>query len=140
MKELERRVEEMEIGGGVRGQKGKKKVREGGGLERRMKLMEGMLERKKRENRRRNIVIRRLEIKEGKRKEEIEKVLDEMGMKEEVEEIRRMGSKGGERGEMVVVKLAKEEQKREIMRRRGMLKGRKKWITENWTWRERRMK
>lgn len=39
----------------------------------------------------------------------MEKVLDGMGMKVEVEEIRRVGSEGGKRREMVVVKLAKEE-------------------------------
>lgn len=40
-------------------------------------------------------MIRGLKIKEGKRKEERKKVLDEMGMKVEVEKIRRTGNEGG---------------------------------------------
>lgn len=107
VKELEMRMEEMQKGGGVTGGKGEEKGRIGG-LERRM--MEGMMEKRERENRRRNIVIRGLEIKEGKRKEEIEMVLEKMGIKAEIEEIRRLGGNGGGgKGGIVVVRLAKEE-------------------------------
>lgn len=40
----------------------------------------------------------------------------------------------------MLVKLEKEEQKREIMRRKGNLKGRKEKLYDDWTWEERRIR
>lgn len=62
-------------------------------------------------------MIRGLVVKEGRRTEEVELVLKKMG-----------------------VRLAKEEQKREILRKKSMLRGRKERVSEDLTWRERRMK
>lgn len=69
-------------------------------------------------------MIREMKVKEGKRKEEIKNVVDGMGIKVEVEEIKRVRNEGERRGEVIVVKLVKEEQKRE-MKRRNMLERRK---------------
>lgn len=96
----------------------------------------------KRESRRRNVVKRELKVREGKRIEEVERVLEKMGVKAVVEKVRKMGSGGEEEGEMVhqVVKVVKEEQKNEIMRKKSMLKGEKERISEDWTWKERKMR
>lgn len=40
----------------------------------------------------------------------------------------------------MVVRLAKEEQKWEIIRKKSMLRGRKERIGEDWTWKERKIK
>lgn len=102
--------------------------------------MEGMIEKKERERRRKNVVIRELEVKEGKRKERMEMLLEKMEVRTEIEEVRTMGSGGGEGEEMVVVRLAKEEQKWEIMKRKDTLRGKKERIGEDWTWREWKMR
>ncbi|XP_011859447.1 PREDICTED: golgin subfamily A member 6-like protein 22, partial [Vollenhovia emeryi] len=120
VKELERKVVEREGEKGDGEMKGEKKGEGGGGLEERVKWMEGMMERKERENRRRNVVIRGLEVKEGKRREEVEKIIQKIKTEVEIEEMRKVGSGGGGEGEMVVVKLAKEEQKWEVIRKKGV--------------------
>lgn len=40
----------------------------------------------------------------------------------------------------MLVRLGSKEQKKEIWRRKGILKGRKERILEAWTWGERRMR
>lgn len=58
----------------------------------------------------------------------------------DIKEIKKVGV-GGEKGEeMVVVKLGGEEQKNESMRKKRSLKGRRERITEDWTWKERKMR
>lgn len=52
-------------------------------MEGRVKMIEGMIEKKERESRRR--MIRGLEIKEGKGTEEVERVLEKIGVRLEVE-------------------------------------------------------
>jgi len=57
--------------------------------------MERKLEMKERDERKRNVVIRELEIRKEKRREAVEEVLGAMGVKMEIEEIWRVGKGGG---------------------------------------------
>lgn len=54
-------------------------------------------------------------MKDGKRKEAVEEVMKVLGVRADMEEIRRLGGEEGRGGEMLLVKLKKEEreQKRE---------------------------
>jgi len=69
-------------------------------------------EKMEREKRRRNIIIKGMKAKEGKRREAVEEILEVIGAKVEIKEVRRIGEiteKG--RGEMMLVKLESEDQK-----------------------------
>lgn len=82
-------------------------------MERRVKEME----RKEREDRRRNIIIRGVKIKKRETREAVEEIIRAVGVKVEGIEIRRLG--GGEKGrETVWMRLENEEQKREVMSRK----------------------
>jgi len=141
--ELEMKVKALEIEGegkGKRSEADNSEGKGGGRVEKRIWRMERKLEMKEREERRRNIVIKGLEVKEGKRREVVEKVLGVMGVNTEIEGIWRVG-KGGEMGrEMVVVKFREERMRNEVLEKRSLLKGRKEWIMEDWTWEERKMR
>ena len=132
IEELEKRVGAME--GGERD-----KNREvGGGMEERMRRIEKEWEMRERKERRRNVIIRGLEIKEGKKREAVKSLLNEIGVEAKLEEMSRVG--GGEGSDILLVKLENEEQKREIINKKKILRGRKERIGEDLTWRERRMK
>lgn len=65
-----------------------------------------------REREKRNIIIKEVEVKEGKRREAAEEVLKVVGVKADMEEIRKL--KGEERkGREMLMKLKDEEQKKE---------------------------
>jgi len=97
------------------------------------------MERKERQERRRNVIVRGIEVREGKRRETVEEVLERIGAKVKIEEVKKIG-KGKGLIETVWVRLEGEEQKREVMERKSRLKGRKERILEDWTWKERRMR
>jgi len=106
-----------------------------------IKWIEKSMESREREKRRRNIIIKGMEAKEGKRREAVEEILEVIGAKVEIKEVRRIGEiteKG--RGEMMLVKLESEDQKWEVMAKKKNLKGRKERIAEDLTWRERRIR
>lgn len=90
-----------------------------------MREIEGKLEKKEREKRRRNIIIKGLEEREGKRREAVEEVLRKIGVMIKVGEIKRISGDKEKGKKMVMVKLRNEEQKREVMRKKNGLKGRK---------------
>lgn len=66
----------------------------------------------------------------------MEGILKAIEVEGDIKEVRRIG--GGKEGETVLVKTGSAEQKREIMRKKRNLKGRKEIITEDWTWGEKR--
>lgn len=105
-----------------------------------MKDIGKKLEWKEREERRNNIVIRRLEGGKEDIKERVEKIMKEIGVKTEIEWIRKLKGKEGEEGEMVVVKLGSREQKRQVMERKKVLRGKRVRIEDDLTWEERKMK
>lgn len=134
IKGLERRMEELG-GNGEKELKGvdlKEGMRKGSGIgEDRLREIERRIEMREREERRRNIILKGVEVKEGKRREAVEEVFKVLGVRAEMEEIKKLG--GVERRAMLLVKLKGEEQKKEIMRRKRELKGRREKVMEDWT-------
>lgn len=61
---------------------------------------------------RRNIILKEVEVKDGKRREVVEKVLKIIGVTADIEEIRKLGEEEGKSKEMLLLKLRDEEQKR----------------------------
>ncbi|XP_036147203.1 histone-lysine N-methyltransferase, H3 lysine-79 specific-like [Monomorium pharaonis] len=125
--ELKRKIEKIEVGGdNAVG----KKVRE---IERRLEM-------KEREDRRKNLLIKGVEVKEGNRKEAVEKVFREIGAEVTVKGVRRIGEGSKKGREMIWVKLESEEQRKEVWSKKKTLKGREERILEDWTWKERKMR
>lgn len=61
---------------------------------------------------RNNIIIKGIETKKGKRKEAVEEIMNEIRVRVDIKEIRRVGERTDkERGEMLLIKLVNEEQK-----------------------------
>lgn len=78
-----------------------------------------------REERRRNIIMKEVKVKEGKRREAVEKVLGMVGAKIDILEVKRLKGDGDKEGEMVLVKLSNKEQKREVMEKNKLREERK---------------
>ncbi|XP_011702471.1 PREDICTED: trichohyalin-like [Wasmannia auropunctata] len=109
-------------------------------MEERLRGMERKLEIKEREERRKNIVIKGLEVKEEKRREAVEELMKRMGVEVEIREVKKMREEREKGEETVLVRLGKEEQRKEIMKSKKKLKGRKERVMEDLTWRERKMR
>lgn len=105
-----------------------------------MKDIGRKMEMKEREERKNNIVIRNMEEEKGELKERVEKLIEGIGAKVEIEWIRKIRGREGGRGEMVVARLGNREQKGQVMRRKSELKGRKVRIEDDLTWEERKMR
>jgi len=117
-------------------------IRKGGEMEIKIRGMERRLERKEREERRKNVIIKGIKGRKGK--DEIEKevqgLLRDVGIEVELEGIKVIGEgKKGETGS-IVVKMRKMEQKRELMIRKRKVRERGIIIKDDLTWRERKMK
>lgn len=108
-------------------------------VEDRLLEVERRIKMKEREERRRNIIIKKVEVKEGKRKEAVEEILKALGVKVDMKEVKKLGEEGKGR-EMLLVKLKEEKQKREIMRKKKKLKGRRETVMEDWIWKKRKMR
>lgn len=74
---------------------------------------------------------------EGKRRKAVERILEMVGAKVDIQEGKKLRSEGDKEGEMVLVKLGNEGQKREV--KKSKLRGRKEKIMEDWTWKESKM-
>jgi len=119
MKELEDgEVGKKEIGGEKR-----KERREGGEIERRMEM-------KERKERRKNLVIRGLEVKEGKRRKAVEDILKEIGVEAKIKEIWRITAEREKGREAVGIKVEETEKRGEIWEKKKKLKRRKERILE----------
>ncbi|XP_067208522.1 golgin subfamily A member 6-like protein 22 [Linepithema humile] len=137
---LERRIKEME-GGGEKKREGKRK--EGKGEEEmklRLKEIEKKMERKEREERRKKLVIKGIEVKEGKRKEAVEGLMKDIGAEVKIEETWKIAEDRDKGREIVGIRIESEEKRREIWEKKKTLRGRKERIVEDWTWKERRMR
>jgi hypothetical protein len=109
-------------------------------MEERIRLMEARMELKEREDRRGNIVIKGLSNNKSSIKEEVEILVREvMNLKVEIKEVREIGKRLGKEKRMVIAKLGSREEKRQIMQKKGILKGRGERIEDDWTWKERKM-
>jgi len=56
-----------------------------------IKRIEKSMESREKEKRRRNIIIKGMEVKEGKRREAVEEILEVIGAKVEIKEVRKIG-------------------------------------------------
>lgn len=132
MKRLENRILELEgkrseeNGSGRRGE-------EGGEIADKVKRMERIIEKNEREEKRSNVIIRGIEVRDGKRREAVEGLLEKIGPKIRMEQIKRIGGTAEGGREMMVVKLGNEEQKWEVMGKKRNLKSKKERIMEDWT-------
>lgn len=104
-----------------------------GELERRLEIRE-------KEERKWNVIIREVDVREGERRKAVEEILGVMGVKVEVEEIRKIGEDKGKRRKMLLVRLGNEEQKWEVMEKKKKLRGRMERISEDLSWKERRIR
>lgn len=86
-------------------------------LEDRVMMMKKVIERREREKRR-NIIIKGLEVKEGRREEGVVKLMEKLGTKVEIEETKRLGGESERGGEMMMVKLRKEKDKWKIIKKK----------------------
>lgn len=144
--EMSDRVEKLE--GRIKMLEEQKKVSRGkeeedGGrenIDNRIKIMERRMEMKEREDRKKNFIIKGLEVKDGKRSEAVEDLLERIGVKVGIKEAKRIGKNLEKEGEMVWVRLENEGQRKEIWERKSILKGRKERLLEDWTWKERQMR
>ncbi|XP_066593188.1 golgin subfamily A member 6-like protein 22 [Prorops nasuta] len=144
--ELKKRMEKMERKekeNGEEEEKGNEERRkEDKELEERIRRLEWEKEKKERESRKNNIIIwgiERVEGSEGEMRKEVEDLMGIIGIREGVKGIKRVGGigKGGRKG--VIVEIKDREVKKEIMRGKGKLRGRKERIEEDMTWEERRV-
>lgn len=108
-------------------------------MECRIKKLEWKMERKERKGRKKNIIIKRLEVREGGRREIVEGVIKNIEVEVEIEEVKRIGGDRKRERKMVLVKLENEEQKRKMMEKKKNLKGRKARIIKDWTWKEKKI-
>lgn len=137
VKKLEEKMETLESGRG-RGEE----EEEGGkemeaGVTERVKEIKRKMEWREKEESKKNIIMRGVEVKEEKRREAVERVLGMVGAKVDIQEVKRLRGDGDKEGEIILVKLGNEKQKREVMERKSKLRGRKEKIMEDWTWKER---
>lgn len=110
-----------------------------GSLRKKVEEIKRWQERKERELRR-NVIIKGMEVKNGRLEEAVKEVMRKIGVEAKVEETRSIGGTKDKRGEMVLVKMKDEDEKSEVMSKKGKLKRRRERIEEDYTWRERRMK
>lgn len=85
--------------------------------------MEKKMEMKNREERRKNLIIRGIAVKEGKRKKAVEGALKEIGAEVTVKEIRGIGDMNRKGREMIWVRLEDEAQRREVWSKKKFLRG-----------------
>lgn len=104
---------------------------------RRIKEMEMWREEQRREERKKNIVIKEMELDGKNVRESVEEIFGVMG--EGIEQIRRVDRRGGSRERIVIVKLRMMEQKLKITKEKGKLVGRREILEDDVTWKERRI-
>lgn len=102
--------------------------------------MERSLEWREREGRKGNLIIRRLVGDKGDLREKVGEVLEHLGVKVKIEEVRRLRT--GKEGwrEMVRVRLGNEEERKQVWREEGKLKRKQVWIDRDLMWKERKMR
>src|SRR5436190_18093929 len=115
----------------------KRKIRKVG---KRIKELEKKWERMEREDKKQNIIIKGIEKGEGELKESVRNIIKELGVEAEIKNVRKTGGRKEGREEMAVVTLGSWEQKRKVMEKKRLLKGRKERIDDDLTWEKRRIR
>lgn len=142
IKELQKKVERLERG--EKGRDGEAGVEKKRFMEMKLREMLIKIDKKEREERRANIIVEGIKVDEREGKEAIEELWEQMEVKEEVMEIRKVGGLDGERRGKNLVRLRGVVGKRKIMEARKRLKGGKVRVEDdrrrNLTGEERRAK
>jgi len=72
--------------------------------------------------------------------EEVEELMNRIGVEIKVREVWKIAGEKEKGREMVGIKVEEGEKRREILKKKKKLRGRKERIMEDWTWKERRMR
>jgi len=136
LRELQQRVGKLEEKGSGRGKEGERDRN----LEERVRKMEGSWEWKERKERRRKVVVKGYKTEGKDVKSKVEEIIRRVGAEVTVEEVREIKTGREEQGGFAVVTFRTEEEKREVMRKKGGLRGDKVWIEDDLTWRERQVR
>lgn len=129
----------------VKGEERGREIRgEGRDMEEKIKEMENRIGRKKREERRKNIMIKEMKLTEGKKRKAVEEILKDIGHRSEGQNRRdKENEKERREGNGIHmgwrVWLENEEQRREVSERKRNLKGRNERIVEDLIWKERKI-
>lgn len=102
-----------------------------GSVERRIREMERKIEMKEREEKRKNVIIREMEVSEGRRKEMAEEIIKRTEAKVSIEEVKRIGGDREKDREIMLVRLGSEEQRREVLMKKSNLRDRRERIMED---------
>ncbi|KMQ88293.1 hypothetical protein RF55_12247 [Lasius niger] len=94
----------------------------------------------KEEIKKKNILIKGLKVEGKDADKEIEELCRKLEVKVHVEVIRKVKMGGEGRDELLILKLGSEEEKKEMLWKKKLLKRSKVWVEEDLTWKERRMK
>ncbi|EFN64892.1 hypothetical protein EAG_05339 [Camponotus floridanus] len=129
IEEIKRKMKGIGKIGGERkeGEEGKKGGRGikivGEALEGKIKDLERWRELEERERRRRNVVVKGLEVKVERIEGEVRRIWKELGVGARIEEIKEIGRGNGRERRMAIVRMEDREGKLEVMRRKVGLRG-----------------
>ncbi|KAL6420507.1 hypothetical protein ACFW04_013842 [Cataglyphis niger] len=125
--ELKRRIKRLEgkiekLGNGDIGKREENRAVNRGESEvigNRLKEMESRMKRREREKRSRNVLIKGVVVKERRRRVAVEELFDSIGVKAQIEEVRKIGG-GIEGGREMMMRLKNEDQKREVWNKKKL--------------------
>ena len=109
-------------------------------LKSRIREIEKKMKSEEKIKRSRNIVIRGIKVDSETGREEVEKLLGEIGVEVHVGEINGVGRKNGGKPSMYIVEMRNKEEKVNVLKRNKALKGKKERMEDDSTWNERRRK
>lgn len=132
-KRMERNIEEF-------GRKGGLEKIDNKNEDRRLRMVEINLDKRERELKRENIVIKGIRVQGVEIEKEIEELWETMEIRAEVKEVRKIGRVDKEGRGMVLVKMRGREEKRKVFEGKRKLKGRLERIEDDMTLEERKVK
>jgi len=111
----------------------------GGELEAKIKGLERWRELEEREKRRRNVVVKGVEVRGEGIEGAIRKIWEELGVSARIEEIKEIGRDNGKERKMAGVKMEDKKGKMEVMKKKIALRGGVVRVEDDWTREERAM-
>jgi len=119
--------------------RGRVEKKGGGELEAKIKDLKRWRELEERERRRRNVVMKGVEVKKEGIEGEVRKIWEELGVEARIEEIKEIGKENGKERRMAVVRMEHRKGKMEVMKRKVALRAGVVRIENHWTKEERAM-
>ncbi|XP_029053880.2 golgin subfamily A member 6-like protein 6 [Osmia bicornis bicornis] len=133
---LEEKIQNIEQGAKEKRRTGEEEDK----ITEKLRKFEGRLERKEKEEKRKNIIIKGAKVKREEMREKAKEIMKAIGVQDAVEELKAAGfGEGGKVVSMVQIKLKTIEHKRSVMTKKKALKGREERIEEDLTSKERRI-